>query len=115
MESPFAALRLRTNAAKRYKQIARTISVIGRWLWVAEQRFRRLIDGYWRRTSMPSGDRTPRLLESYKGFGESGSITVKGTSENVNPHFRGIEDAAGQRRVLPYVIGTAITSAPAEV
>ena len=42
VESPFAALRLRTNAAKRYKRVDRAIAVIWKMLMVAEQRFRRL-------------------------------------------------------------------------
>ena len=40
--SPFAALRLRTDAAKRYKRVDRAIAVIWKMLMVAEQRFRRL-------------------------------------------------------------------------
>ena len=42
VESPFAALRLRTDAAKRYKRVDRATAVIWRLLMVAEQRFRRL-------------------------------------------------------------------------
>ena len=42
LESPFAALRLRTDAAKRYKRVDRATAVIWRLLMVAEQRFRRL-------------------------------------------------------------------------
>ena len=42
VESPFAALRLRTNAAKRYKRVDRAIAVIWKMLLVAERRFRRL-------------------------------------------------------------------------
>ena len=42
MESPFAALRLRTDAAKRYKRVDRAIAVIWKMLMVAEGRFRRL-------------------------------------------------------------------------
>ena len=42
VESPFAALRLRTDAAKRYKRVDRAIAVIWKMLMVAEQRFRRL-------------------------------------------------------------------------
>ena len=40
--SPFAALRLRTDAAKRYKRVDRAIAVIWKMLMVAEGRFRRL-------------------------------------------------------------------------
>ena len=42
VESPFAALRLRTDAAKRYKRVGRAIAVIWKMLMVAEKRFRRL-------------------------------------------------------------------------
>ena len=42
VESPFASLRLRTNAAKRYKKVANATALIWRVLMVAEKRFRRL-------------------------------------------------------------------------
>jgi transposase-like protein len=42
VESPFAALRLRTDAAKRFKQVERATAVIWKMLMVAEKRFRRL-------------------------------------------------------------------------
>lgn len=42
VESPFAALRLRTDAAKRFKKIANAQAVIWKMLLVAEKRFRRL-------------------------------------------------------------------------
>ena len=42
MESPFAALRLRTDAAKRYKRVDRATAVIWKMLMIAERRFRRL-------------------------------------------------------------------------
>ena len=42
VESPFAALRLRTDAAKRYKKVENATAVIWKMLLVAEQRFRRL-------------------------------------------------------------------------
>ena len=42
VESPFAALRLRTDAAKRYKKIENATAVIWKMLLLAEQRFRRL-------------------------------------------------------------------------
>ena len=41
MKSPFTALRLGTNAAKRYKRVDRAITVICKMLTVAEGRFRR--------------------------------------------------------------------------
>lgn len=42
VESPFAALRLRTDAAKRYKSVDRATAVIWKMLMIAEKRFRRL-------------------------------------------------------------------------
>jgi transposase-like protein len=41
VESPFAALRLRTDAAKRYKKVENATAVIWKMLLLAEQRFRR--------------------------------------------------------------------------
>lgn len=42
VESPFVALRLRTDAAKRFKKVANAQAVIWKMLLVAEKRFRRL-------------------------------------------------------------------------
>lgn len=42
VESPFAALRLRTDAAKRYKSVANATAILWKLLLVAERRFRRL-------------------------------------------------------------------------
>jgi len=42
VESPFAALRLRTDAAKRYKKVPRATAVVWKMLLVAEKKFRRL-------------------------------------------------------------------------
>ena len=42
VESPFAALRLRTDAAKRFKKVENAQAVIWKMLLVAEQRFRRV-------------------------------------------------------------------------
>ena len=42
VESPLAALRLRTDAAKRFKRVENATAVIWKMLLVAEQRFRRL-------------------------------------------------------------------------
>jgi putative transposase len=42
VESPFAGLRLRTAASKRYKKVENATAVIWKMLMVAEQRFRRL-------------------------------------------------------------------------
>lgn len=42
VDSPFAALRLRTDAAKRFRRVDRTIPVIWKMLMVTESRFWRL-------------------------------------------------------------------------
>ncbi|MBI2555190.1 MAG: IS256 family transposase [Candidatus Rokubacteria bacterium] len=42
VESPFAAVRLRTDAAKRYKRVANATALIWKVLMVAQSRFRRL-------------------------------------------------------------------------
>ena len=42
VESPFAGLRFRTDAAKRYKKVDNATAVIWKMLLLAEQRFRRL-------------------------------------------------------------------------
>jgi len=42
VESPFAGLRLRTDAAKRYKKVENATAVIWKMLLLAEQRFNRL-------------------------------------------------------------------------
>ena len=42
VESPFASVRLRTNAGKRYKRVQGATALIWRVLRVAEQRFRKL-------------------------------------------------------------------------
>lgn len=42
VESPFAALRLRTDAAKPYRKVENATAVIWKMLTLAEQRFRRL-------------------------------------------------------------------------
>ena len=56
VESPFAALRLRTDAAKRYKKVENATTVIWKMLLLAEQRFRRL-------------DAPEKLLQVYLEFG----------------------------------------------
>ena len=42
VESPFAAVRLRTSAAKRFKTVERATAIIWRLRCVAEKRFRKL-------------------------------------------------------------------------
>ncbi len=56
VESPFAALRLRTDAAKRYKKVENATVVIWKMLMLAERRFRRL-------------DAPQKLMQVYLGFG----------------------------------------------
>jgi len=55
VESPFAALRLRTDAAKRYKKVENAAAVIWKMLILAERRFRRL-------------DAPEKLMQVYLGF-----------------------------------------------
>ncbi len=42
MESPFAVVRLRTEAAKRYKKVENATAVVWKTLLIAERTFRRL-------------------------------------------------------------------------
>ena len=58
VESPFAALRLRTDAAKRYKKVENATAVIWKMLMLAERRFRRL-------------DAPEKLMQVYLGLGVS--------------------------------------------
>ena len=70
VESPFAALRLRTDAAKRYKRVDRATAVIWKMLMVAERRFRRLT--------------APELMRDvYDGVGYIDGIPVTTTNEEV--------------------------------
>ena len=55
VESPFAALRLRTDAAKRYKKVENATAMIWKMLMLAERRFRRL-------------DAPEKLMQLYLGF-----------------------------------------------
>ena len=67
VESPFAALRLR-SAAKRYKRVDRAIAVIWKMLMVAEGRFRR----------------PPELIEDvYLGAQYADGIAIESTAEMV--------------------------------
>jgi transposase-like protein len=56
VESPFAALRIRTDAAKRYRKVENATAVIWKMLMLAERRFRRL-------------DAPEKLMQVYLGFG----------------------------------------------
>jgi transposase-like protein len=64
VESPFAAVRLRTDAAKRYKKVANAEALIWKILMIAEKKFRRLD--------------APHLLEEvYKGKKFVDGVAVK--------------------------------------
>ena len=70
VESPFAALRLRTDAARRYKSVDRAIAVIWKMLMVAGKRFRRL--------------QAPELMaDVYLGAQYVDGIAVEATAEKV--------------------------------
>ena len=70
VESPFAALRLRTDAARRYKRVDRAIAVIWKMLMVAGKRFRRL--------------QAPELMaDVYLGAQYVDGIAVEATAEKV--------------------------------
>jgi transposase-like protein len=56
VESPFASLRLRTDAAKRYKKVENATVVVWKMLMLAERRFRRL-------------DAPGKLMDVYFGLG----------------------------------------------
>jgi putative transposase len=64
VESPFASLRLRTDAAKRYKKVNNATAVIWKMLLLAEQRFRRL-------------DAPERMKEVFLGVQFQDGIEVK--------------------------------------
>lgn len=64
VESPFAALRLRTDAAKRFKKVENATVVIWKMLMLAEQRFRRL-------------NAPEKLMQVYLGFRTGESREVK--------------------------------------
>jgi putative transposase len=64
MESPFAGLRLRTDAAKRYKKVDNATVVCGKCLLLVEQRFRRL-------------DAPERMKEVFLGVQFQDGIEVK--------------------------------------
>ncbi|MGO9452994.1 MAG: hypothetical protein ACLQDV_18450 [Candidatus Binataceae bacterium] len=68
MESPFAAARLRTDAARRYKKVANAEALIWKILMIAEKKFRRLnssqllaavYDGQLFEDGMPLNQTTP--------------------------------------------------------
>lgn len=64
VESPFASVRLRTEAAKRYKKVANAEALIWKILMIAEKKFRRL-------------DASHRLPEVYAGRKFTDGVAVK--------------------------------------
>ena len=64
VESPFAALRLRTDAAKRFKKVQNATAVIYKMLLLAEKRFRRL-------------DAPERMMQVFLGVQFRDGIEVK--------------------------------------
>jgi len=64
VESPFASVRLRTDAAKRYKKVPNAEALIWKILMIAEKKFRRL-------------DATHLLVEVYKGKKFVDGVAVK--------------------------------------
>ena len=70
VESPFAALRLRTDAAKRYKKVENATVVIWKMLMLAERRFRRL-------------DAPEKLIQVYLGFNASEAPEGKGNGTEI--------------------------------
>lgn len=54
VESPFSTVRLRTNAAKRFKKVQNATAIIWKLLLVAEKSFRGL-KGYWLLPEVYSG------------------------------------------------------------
>ena len=64
LESPFAALRLRTVAAKRFKKVENATAVVWKLLLIAERRFRRLnapelLAEVWQEVQFVDGVRVP--------------------------------------------------------
>jgi len=64
VESPFASLRLRTDAAKRFKKVENATAVIWKMMLVSEKRFRRL-------------DSPELLKEVYEGVGFADGVAIK--------------------------------------
>ena len=64
VESPFATLRLRTDAARRYKKVENATAVIWKMLLLAEKRFRRL-------------DAPERLTQVFLGVGFRDGVEIK--------------------------------------
>ena len=85
VESPFAALRLRTAAAKRFKKVSNATAVIWKMLMLAEQRFRKL-------------DAPEKLAQVYSGAQFKDGIEVTLTAE-----FNPTEKSLAGEKVLAAV------------
>jgi len=75
VESPFASLRLRTDAAKRYKKVENATAVIWKLLLVAESRFRKLnaptlLKVVYQGVEFKDGVAISAKTKGEKGFGE---------------------------------------------
>ncbi|HYM80679.1 MAG TPA: IS256 family transposase [Candidatus Limnocylindria bacterium] len=70
IESPFAAVRLRTDAAKRFKKTENATAMIWRLLLVAERRFRKLHAAH-------------LAVEVYRGVAYEDGVKVKKTNQKV--------------------------------
>lgn len=66
VESPFSSVRLRTNAAKRFKKVENATAMIWKLLMVAEKSFRAL-KGYWLLRDVYAGDRFVDGVKVAKG------------------------------------------------
>jgi len=92
VESPFAALRLRTDAAKRSKRYDQLSAVIGKMLLVAERRFRRL--------NAPAPAREGLRRRAVRGWGR-GSPGGRRLMRKSTPLDETSPEAASKRRTPP--------------
>ena len=75
VESPFAALRLRTGAAKRFRKVENATAVIWKMLLIAETRFRRLS--------------APELMKKvYEGWNTKLASKLHGRRPPPDPHLQ---------------------------
>jgi len=68
VESPFAALRLRTDAAKRFKRVDNATAVIWKMLLVIEKKFQKLRD-------------SQLMMDVYKGLQYANGVAIKRNTE----------------------------------
>ena len=86
VESPFAALRLRTGAAKRFKKVTNATAVIWKMLMLAEKRFRKL-------------DAPDKLKQVFMGIEFKDGVEVT-LSQDPNPAMEKLEEREGTRHCL---------------